>query len=49
MMAAANIKQILTVTLTILFWNLETGYLNAIGIHLYESSRRFVVRYDKNP
>ena len=32
MTVAANVKQILTVLLAILFWKLEVGWINALGI-----------------
>ena len=35
MTVAANVKQILTVLLAILFWKLEVGWVNALGMYSY--------------
>ena len=32
MTVAANVKQILTVLLAVVFWGLEVGYINGVGI-----------------
>ena len=44
MTVAANVKQILTVLLAILFWKLEVGWINALGNRLSSFSRLICMR-----